>query len=205
MTDKSKILICVPTYESVCPETFKSIYDLEVPKSAERPDFEFVKGYGCALARNKSASMAVNQGYDYLMFVDSDIQLPVKSLTYMLEYDCDVCMGIYPRRNNSSGKTEVFLETAYNFYDENNLNAKNIPENIARVNIKGGGMGCALIKTSVFKHMNYPYFEYVQYDDGTTLSEDNYFCWQAKTKAGALIQLDTRVKCKHKSAVWQSI
>ena len=38
-----KILVAVPTYETIAPETFKSIYDLA--KADNEVNFEFVKGY----------------------------------------------------------------------------------------------------------------------------------------------------------------
>lgn len=199
------ILICIPTYETVCPETFKAVYDLDVPEGFERPDFQFVKGYGCDIARNKCAKLAIEGNYTYLMFIDSDVVVPKKCLCHMTEYDCDICMGAYPRNNSATRQTEVFLDTAYNFYDENNVTLPMLEKFrsvSSRVNVKGGGMGCTLIKTSLFEKLSYPYFRYVQYDDGDTLSEDNYFCWQAKKRADALIQLDTRISCKHKSTGW---
>jgi hypothetical protein len=42
-----KILIAVPTYENIVPETFKSIYNLEIPDGCDAV-FEFVRGYGAA-------------------------------------------------------------------------------------------------------------------------------------------------------------
>lgn len=196
------VLICIPTYESIAAETFKSVYDQEFNKEHGRPLFDFIKGYGCAQARNKAAKEALECGVDYLMFVDSDVILPSNALNCLLEYDSDICVGIYPRRNTSCGQTEVFLNTSYNFYDDNNLNLNSIPSD-TRIDVKGGGLGCACIKTSVFKKLEYPYFRYVEYDDGATLSEDNYFCWKA-AEAGAKIQCDTRVRCKHKSEMWLS-
>lgn len=196
------VLICIPTYESISAETFKSVYSQEDNAVHGRPLFDFVKGYGCAQARNKAAQEALECEVDYLMFVDSDVILPSNALNCLLEYDCDICVGIYPRRNTSCGQTEVFLDTSYNFQDDNNLNLKSIPSD-TRIDVKGGGMGCACIKTSLFKKLKYPYFKYVEWGDGSTLSEDNYFCWKA-AEAGAKIQCDTRVRCKHKSETWLS-
>ncbi len=42
----SKILIAIPTFENIMPETFKSIYDLD--PCGNELSFEFVKGYDCA-------------------------------------------------------------------------------------------------------------------------------------------------------------
>lgn len=196
------VLICIPTYENVAPETFKSVYGLQIDQNQGRPLFDFVKGYGCAQARNKCAKEAIDYSMDYLMFVDSDVILPSDSLVHMLEYDADIVMGIYPRRNTTIGQTEIFKLGQKNFTDENNLNIAEIPSE-PRMDVKGGGMGCALIKTNLFKKLEYPWFKYVEYDDGSTLSEDNYFCWTAGN-IGARIQVDTRVRCKHRSTYWIS-
>lgn len=197
------VLICIPTYENITPETFKSIYGLEPDTVQGRPMFDFVKGYGCAQARNKCANEALNYNFDYLMFVDSDIILPCKTLIYMLEGNADIVLGVYPRKNSTTGQTEIFLPGDDNFTDKNNLNISNLNVLDDRITVKGGGLGCALIKCDLIRKMNYPYFRYVEYDDGSVLSEDNYFCWTAG-KLGANIQCDTRVRCKHKFTMWHN-
>ena len=40
------ILIAVPTFENIYPDTFKSIYDLDI--EGHDVQFEFVRGYDCA-------------------------------------------------------------------------------------------------------------------------------------------------------------
>lgn len=198
------VLICIPTYENICPETFKSVYGQKVDPVHGRPMFDFVKGYGCAQARNKCAQEALEYGFDYLMFVDSDVILPDDAVVNMLQGNADVVLGVYPRRNTTTGQTEVFLPGSPNFTDENNLNLSAVDcLEGTRIPVKGGGMGCALIKCDLFNRMEYPYFKYVEYDDGSVLSEDNYFCWCAG-KLGAKIECDIRVRCSHRCTYWQS-
>ena len=201
---KVAVLVCIPTYENIMPETFKSVYGLKEPESQGRPLFDYVKGYGCAQARNKCAKEALEYkdkyNIEYLMFVDSDVILPEDALVHMTEGDADVVLGIYPRKNTTTGQTEIFLPAERDFTDKNNLNLANVPDE-PRIAIKGGGMGCALIRVDLFERMEYPYFKYVEYEDGATLSEDNYFCWMAG-KIGAKIECDTRVRCWHRSTQW---
>ena len=45
-----KILIAVPTYETIFPDTYKSIWDMD--KCGHEVQFEFVRGYDVATARN---------------------------------------------------------------------------------------------------------------------------------------------------------
>ena len=44
------------------------------------------------------------------------------------------------------------------------------------IEVKGGGLGIALIKVDIFHHLPYPYFKFVTYSNDTVLSEDLYFC-----------------------------
>lgn len=189
-----KILIAVPTFENIMPETFKSIYGLTLPSGCEVM-FDFCKGYDCAKARNTIAQEAVEYNFDYVLMVDSDIILPSDTLVYMTEPPVDVCLGVYPRKNTKTGMTEIFKLGHKDFVDANNLNISEITEP-GRLDIKGGGLGCALIKVNLFKKLPKPWFYYKIYPNGAVLSEDNFFCDKA-SKYGYTIQADTRVRCGH--------
>lgn len=189
-----RILIAVPTFENILPECFKAIYNLD--KCGHDVVFDYVKGYDCAKARNVIAQKAVDGGYDYVMMIDSDTVVPKDALRNMLEGNADLVMGCVPKK---SGKGETVL-----FASANNLKGKGFHNVIPykelhgteRIDLKGGGFGCVLIRTSVFTALPYPYFKYVVYENGSALSEDLYFCRQAKDK-GFKIEADPRVKCGH--------
>lgn len=189
------ILIAVPTFENISPDTFRSIYNLEVPENV-KTCFEFVRGYDCARARNKIINIALDNEYDYILMVDSDIVLPKKTLVYAIEGNPDFILGVYPRKSEPT-KTEIFNDTKYDFAPSSRWSIselKNFPS--TRIEIKGGGFGCAFIKTSMLEKMKYPYFNYVNYEDGDFLSEDLYFCVNAKNN-GFKIYVDTRILCSH--------
>ena len=193
--NRRSVLIAVPTFETIAPETFKSIYGLERPEGVDVM-FDFVKGYDCARARNMIAREALDYGFDLVLMVDSDVILPRNALTCLTQGGADVVLGVYPRKNTSTGQTEVFKLGSRDFLDGNNLNVSELAGMPARADVKGGGMGCAMISVDVFRRTAYPWFRYVEYDDGAVLSEDNYFCAKA-AEAGARIQVDTRVRCSH--------
>lgn len=188
------VLVAVPTFENILPETFKSIYGLCIPNNVT-VQFDFCKGYDCAKARNAIAQEALDYGFDYVLMVDSDIILPSNALVNLLENPVDICLGVYPRKNTTTGQTEIFKLGHKNFTDKNNLNISEIKEP-GRMDIKGGGLGCALINVSIFKVLPKPWFYYMIYANGDVLSEDNYFCDKASQK-GFVIQADTRVRCGH--------
>ena len=64
-----------------------------------------------------------------------------------------------------------------------------------KIKIHGGGMGCAMIKTDVFRRIRYPWYDWVNYAGRNRgmLSEDLYFC-EACRKKGIPIYADTRVR-----------
>jgi len=184
---KKKILIGIPTARYIEPDTFKAIYDLEVPDGFE-VDFQYFYGYNVDQVRNLIADWTVNS-YDYLFAVDHDITFPPDTLRKLLSHDKPVVTAIYRQRNESQ-TLEVY-----------NSNHANIPyENLAGkglVEIGGCGFGCVLVKKEVFVSVGYPQFVYhdaILHKD--TISEDIDFCVKARNK-GHGIFVDTSILCGH--------
>ena len=96
----AKVLIAVPTFESIYPDTFKALWDMD--KDEHDVTFEFVRGYDCATARNKCAQLALDTCSDYLMMVDNDVTVPKDALVRLMEHGVDVVMGYYAHRNKDS-------------------------------------------------------------------------------------------------------
>ena len=186
-----KILIAVPTFENILPEVFKAIYDLD--KCGHDAHFEFVKGYDCAKARNEIARKA--SGYDYVLMVDSDTVIPKDALANMLLPPTDIVLGCYPKKNTPGQAVLYTLERNPMGEGFNHPLHYRELEGTDRIELKGGGLGCALIDTNVFAAMDYPYFKYEVREDGV-LSEDLYFCLKARS-VGKSVQADPRVKCGH--------
>lgn len=204
-----RILIAVPTFENITPDTFKAIWDMD--KGGHACDFEFVRGYDCATARNKIARIALDGGYDYVMMVDNDVTPPRDALVNMLSHDVDFVSGFYLHRN--AGNRPGGNTCACRLYEPSGMPYFNYPieseytvgemaemreSGTYLVEIHGGGMGCALVKTGVFRRLPYPWFDWVNYKDAKQgmLSEDLYFC-EGMRKACIPRHVDTRVACGH--------
>lgn len=190
-----KILIAVPTFENIQPEVFKAIYEL---RSEHELSFEIVRGYDCATARNLIGKLAMAKKFDYVLMIDSDTTVPPDALELMLEEPVDVCLGVCPRKNTKDGKTAIVKSGSHAYHD--NYYYSELPE--TKVKVKGGGFACALVKSTVFTQLDYPWFQYVNNADYSTLSEDYYFC-QLCGLFGIDIWMDPRVRCGHLARYYQ--
>lgn len=204
-----KILVAVPTFENIYPDTFKAIYGLDC--GSHDVVFDFVRGYDCATARNRIVRRAQEEKADYVLMVDNDVVLPEDALLNLLDDPQDVVLGYYAHRDSDNlyrGKTCIckLLRPDGKKYHNYPLESEYTAEEVKamrdagdfRIRIHGGGMGCAMIKVDVFDRISYPYYDWVNYADGNRgmLSEDLYFCEQCK-KQRIPIYTDTRVACGH--------
>lgn len=204
-----KILIAVPTFESIYPDTFKAIYDLD--PAGNDLSFEFVRGYDCATARNKIVQKSLDLGVDYVLMVDNDTVIPKDTIVSMTDDIRDVCLGYYAHRgadNLYTGRTNVcrlFQPSGVKYFNyplESEYTAKELldlrADGIYKLQIHGGGMGCAFISTDVFRRLEYPWYYWNLYTDKNRgmLSEDLYFCELCR-KAKIPVYTDTRVGCGH--------
>ena len=195
-----KVLICVPTYENITPDTFKAIYDMDKPCQT---DFEFVRGYDVATARNNCVQLMLDGDYTHLMLIDNDVTPPKDALANLMEHGADVVMGYYAHRNKGNDetvRTNVCKMGEFNY--TNQYTGDELRELAAKgqsiVRVHGGGMGCILIKREVFERTAYPWYDWVNYRDPkrSMLSEDLYFCEKCKMER-IKIHADTRVACGH--------
>lgn len=178
MSKNKKILIAIPTAQNIHPQTFKSIYDLEIPDGYEA-DFQYFYGYCIDQVRNLIADHVI-KGYDYLFAVDYDMSFKPDTLKKLmqalvvssidLENNVGIATGVYRQR-----KSEQVLE----LYQYENGSHVNIDyDDLQEVSlIYACGLGCALIDKGVFIDVPYPQFTYhhaIKAED--SMSEDIDFC-----------------------------
>jgi len=190
--NKKRILVGIPTAKYIEPETFKSIYDLEVPDGYE-VDFQTFYGYNIDQVRNLIAHWTV-QSYDYLFSVDSDIAFERDTLKKLLSHNKDIVSGLYIQRKPDQHVLEIYEDNGHG-------GVTNMPHDKLKgrglVQIMGCGFGCVLVKKEVFQSVGYPQFEYHSaIDHANTISEDNDFCGKARNK-GFTIWADSTIECRH--------
>jgi len=204
-----KILIAVPTFETIFPDTYKSLWDLD--KCGHEVLFESVRGYDVATARNRIAQKALDLETDWVLMVDNDVVLPKDALEMLLEDAREVNLGYYAHRGNDNmyhGRTCICKlydwegKEYYHYPLESEYTADEMHRMAGtgrkKVEVHGGGMGCALIATEVFRKLTYPWYDWVNYGDKNSgmLSEDLYFCSLCRN-SGIPIHADVRVGCGH--------
>ena len=216
----ARVLIEVPTYDGRIGRcTSESLWRLD--RAGHDVNYHARQGYGCAMARNRIAADALNAHYDYVMMVDNDIELPPDALRLLVEDQNLITMGWYLNRYARGGRrlTTLYRQgDAWDMYAADELLAmRDAGEHVTRV--KGGGMGCCLISTDVFRMLPFPWFEWTDvshttYDAASVYEctdrfqsggEDINFCNLA-TFHGIPIWADTRVACGHefREVMWPS-
>lgn len=158
--------------------------------------FIFADKGGIADMRNAIANAAIDNGFDAILWLDSDMVFPEFTIWKLLSHlvlnpEIEAVSGLYTH------KQPPYLPHVYGKYDEE--------EKKYRVScsfslkdpffIDGAGFGCLLTRTSVFARVERPYFTMKIEDGILRVGEDLGFCTQAKMK----MVLDPTVSCGHLS------
>ncbi|MBR6598348.1 MAG: hypothetical protein IKL37_03655 [Alphaproteobacteria bacterium] len=201
-THKIRVLISIPCFERICKETLKSIYTLIIPDNVEA-DFNYQAGYTVVQARNRQVRESLLGGYDYTLYVDSDVVLPQNLLIHLLRANADLATGWYIKKIPNGPKiTEIYAKKRFNDELENIMEEELIKWGGKIVPIGGCGFGCTLVKNSVFedlKEFEDNWFEYVETKkDGKfyICSEDIKFCERLREKGKTLV-CDPTLRCFH--------
>lgn len=188
------VLIAVPTYETISTETYKALWELD--DCGHEVWFDAVKGYDCALARIKCCEKALELGAEWLWMVDSDTVPPPDALANLVSWDEDFVLGYYQWKNRPAGETCIWKAGGwFDRYTARELHALDA-SGTQLVEVHGGGMGCALVRTAMLDRLKRPWFRWDVTPDGIETGEDIYFA-NACHDARVPVYCDTRVACGH--------
>ena len=198
-----KIMVMVPTSGNIFPDTMKCIWDLKDEADGYDLDFDFVCCHSVDRSRNLCIHKASEMEADRILFVDSDMTFDPDFLNRLMEHDVDVVLGYYDHRPAGTGSEKVDATNLcklgqFSYIEQITANemAEARDDGYDLVQVKGGGLGFALIKMDVFKRIKFPWFDFIEYPTGGVLSEDLYFSEQCK-HTGIDIYADTRCYCGH--------
>lgn len=197
----ARVMVATPTFDAgIKPATFESVANIDWGEHDVQ--YKSISGYDCAAARTSIASESVARGFDYVLMVDYDVVVPSDALTTLIGWHEPVMLGYYLQQGSfnpphGDGKTSLCKPDSFQ-KQYTSIEVKELRDRGQfKVPVRGGGMGCALIRTDVFEKVSFPYFKYVVYGDKSgRLSEDYYFCKQCR-EAGMKLYADARVKCGH--------
>jgi hypothetical protein len=175
-----KIFLATPMYGGVCHGAYtKALADLMILATKHAIDIKLYFMFNESLitrARNYLADEFLRSGYDYLLFIDSDIHFEAQDVLVLSHFainnnDMDIICGPYPKKAISWEKIKQAVDRG--FADKNPLLLEefvgdyvfNPADGITQfkidepVEVKEGGTGFMLIKREAFEAWDKAYPE----------------------------------------------
>ena len=196
-----KTLIAIPAYESMPVGFVKSLVELQIP---EGTTISIIPGTLIYEARNLIAQKAVENGFDFVLWLDADMIIPK---TALIDLTVDIAAGrdfvtaLYFRRRPPTNpvisndfywevKEDGNVETGATSYVD-------YPRN-AIFPIRGSGFGCCMTSVAMLRTLIDAYGS--PFTPLMGAGEDYAFCYRAR-KAGYELFCDSRIKCGHIGSV----
>jgi len=152
-----------------------------------------IKGRPVDYARNNAVRLFLkNKVFTHLFFIDSDISSTIDTIDKLLALEAPLASGCC---NVVGGKGLVWAclnkdkSGVYHLLND-------LPDNQKPFYCDGSGAGCLLIRRDVFDKIAWPWFQWIERENGTQMSEDVYFCQKANN-AGLRVRFDPKVHCDH--------
>ena len=189
---KPKVMVAVPCMKEINYRTVRSLFALPRVTNAEL-HYESIEGSLVYIARNDFCEMAVTQGYDYIMFIDSDMVFPSNVINKLIALDADVATAVcYGRTGNHA--PQVYSEMKPATWFRKNPISKRCDNVDGIFEIKGCGMACCLIGVGLIREMLKRNIRPFEPFNG--LGEDFAFCVRAR-KLGAVMLADGSIPIGH--------
>ena len=194
-----KTLIAVPCFDMVHTKFMQSLVALEKP---EDTSFTVVVNTLISFARNTIARNAIEAGFDRIMWLDSDMDIPRDALMKLTDdldnhTDIDMVSGLYFTRK-APIKPVIYSELYWKEKEDGTVDAGagtyfDYPTGL--IPIAGCGFGCCLTSVDLIRRVwekeGKPPFQEMQ-----GFGEDLSFC-ERVIRCGGKMFADTRVKCGH--------
>ncbi len=175
-----KIAICVPHTGTINAKTAHCLGDLLVATaqadiiyngSRARPEIVQIFGRTGPLdyKRTNLALAALENGSDYLLWLDSDQTFTPDALVRLMIHDKPIVGGNYPDR----------IEESPTAYEGQN---RPLPRRTGLEQVAAVGFGFVLMKTAILRQVPHPWFAHEVAPNGELrCSEDFHFCNQARS------------------------
>jgi len=142
-------------------------------------------------ARNIATEAALEENFEWLFFIDSDMDFPIDTLARLKACNADIaCTDMWSRNWPSFRTVMVLGEKDKDGKAQAIPVADEVAANKAVVDVDLCGMACTLIRTSLLRKMKKPHFWTAEH------GEDATFCFNAK-EMGATVRCDFGVTAGH--------
>lgn len=180
-----KTLIAIPTSRNIEIECAASLIGM---KRKGRIGVFAPTSYCIDASRNMIVEHALEIGYDYILWVDSDMIVPKDTLLKLLATDKDIVCGACSYKVLGNKDAVAKRKVCGRYKD---IPLKEVRESKDLIELDATGFGCILTKVDVFRKLPKPWFIY-KHDFG----EDIYFSELAK-EHGYQLWLDPSVRLGH--------
>ena len=189
---KPQTLIAIPTLGTLPVDFVISLMALRKPST----QIMFSKTTILPQARDNFANIAINNGYKYILFIDSDMTFPADAYEKLLAHDVDIVTSLCFARRGIHEPC-IYKDILYKDSDAEAGKRLIIEEDYNRdfFEIKGCGMAFCLIKTQVLIDICKK-FEGTLFKYWTTFGEDLSFCIRA-LECGYKIYCDGTIPMGH--------
>ena len=164
-TKRPSIMVATPMYGGMCTGHYVMGMLLTMQKMRELniPIFwgHLMNESLITRARNELVRVFLENGHDYLLFVDADISFDGEAVAQLLLADEDIVCGIYPKKevnwdsvNHAAAKGETDLASHAGAFVFNMVGTSDATTNEKGIfEVRHGGTGFMLIKRGVFDHL----------------------------------------------------
>lgn len=131
--------------------------------------------------RMRLAQIAIEQGADWMFWLDSDMRFPKDALERLLKHDKPIVGANYVTREVPPHSTARVFKDKNTATIADHVNTTTTSTGLEQVDYIG--FGCVLIKSDVFKSLEKPWF-HIGYSNlnNQFIGEDVYFCLKAAGK-----------------------
>lgn len=194
-----KILVAVPCMDMVHTSFMRSFLNIMHPGGAEVSS-ALIQGTLIYEARNVIAKNAVSEGFDRVLWLDSDMIIPPDALIKLSEHldnGKEMVSGLYFGRK--APHNPIILDRAdWEVLPDGNVKIDSTSyvdyQKDSVFEIAGCGFGCVMTSTDLLREMVDLYG--VPFTPLMGMGEDVAFCWRVR-KAGHRIFCDSGIKCGH--------
>lgn len=181
-----KVAICTPSRDMVHSGFAFDLANLTAHFTAKGGSINVLNSIGTLIAdqRVDLAAMALEQGADWILWLDTDMRFPKDALDRLLAHN-EAIVGC-----NYSTRMLPPEPTATNYKNGEWEKVYTRPESTGLEPVSFLGMGCILTRADVFKKIEHPCFHLgFSTKNNKFIGEDVYFCMKAGD-AGFKVMLD---------------